>query len=265
MQINPDSELNTWGGKAFNLHRLQDVCHVPPFYVICFQSPDEIEDGNIQEQLLRYWDACKYNIAAVRSSASVEDSYLTSFAGIFDTVLGVTRDNLIIAIKKVLDSVNSQRVIDYCKAHSISKTSIQMSVIVQRLVSSRVAGVCFTKTKQTGDHLIIEACFGLGEALVSGKITPDTYLVNRETLIIESQKIGYQTTSLQFDNHGKVVYQPLPFFKRNAKKLTNDEIKEIAKVSLLIEKQLSIVPCDIEWAFEKDTLLMVQARHFTEH
>ena len=120
------------------------------------------------------------------------------------------------------------------------------------------AGVCFTKTPESHKHMVIEACLGLGEALVSGAVTPDNYIVNRDMLNVDKTSIGYQKVMLK-----KSEYEPVPFHKRNAKKLTNPEIEELSRIALKIEQSLKFNAADIEWAFEKEELYILQAREFT--
>jgi len=108
--------------------------------------------------------------------------------------------------------------------------------------------------------MLIEVCLGLGEALVSGAVTPDTYQVNRNTLKMEKQIIGYQRKMLTLKEKN---YIEVPFHKRNAKKITNDEIKELINIALKIEKDLNFKAVDIEYAFEIDKLYILQARPYT--
>lgn len=261
MQINPPPNLEILGGKAFYLYKLQKICRVPPFFVLSFDNPDEIKKVDIQENILQEWDHSGFGSVGVRSSASVEDSASTSFAGMFESVLGVSKDNLIGAVEQVVKSLDSPRVKDYCKAHRLLPSNIRMNVIVQQLVSSRVSGVTFTRLHEGQNQLIIEACLGLGEALVSGRVTPDTYFIDRRTLTIESERIGYQRVWLSPGDRPK--YEPVPFFKRTAKKLSYTEIREIAETSLMIEESLELFPADIEWAISEKDLFVVQARRFT--
>ncbi len=263
MQINPPPSLEMLGGKAFHLYKLREICRVPPFFVLSFDSSEEIETSAIQGSILQQWVGSGFGLAAVRSSASIEDSASTSFAGIFESVLGVSGENLIRAIDQVVKSVNGERVINYCKAHDLSSSNIRMNVIVQQLVSSRISGVSFTRLRQGENQVIVEACFGLGEALVSGRITPDTYFVDRNSFAIESERIGYQSVWLPPHSAGRPGYEQLPFFRRTAKKLTESEIKEVAETSIMIEDRLELFPADIEWAMEEKELFVLQARRFT--
>ena len=258
MKINPKATLENLGGKGYHLKLLKDICCVPDFFIICFDNLKEIEDISIQEQILNYYRNNKFELVAVRSSATIEDGSDSSFAGMFDSVLNVKEDKLIEAIKKVVNSVKGHRVIEYCKVKGIDYENIGMRIVVQKMINSRVSGVCFTKIPKSSEQMAIEACFGLGEALVSGKVTPDNYIVNRNTLGIEDSSISYQSNMFKRNGYEEVLYQ-----KRNAKKLTNEEIQNISKIALQIESSLKFYGADIEWAFEGDKLYILQARAIT--
>ena len=258
MKINPAPILENLGGKGYHLNLLKDICKVPSFFVICFDNLQEIDNETVQKQILDYYNKNKYELVSVRSSATVEDSDKASFAGMFESVLNVNTENLIVAIKQVVESIKGQRVIDYCKLKEIDYNNVGMRVVIQKMINSRVSGVCFTKIQNDSNLLMIESCFGLGEGVVSGNVTPDTYLVDRNSFNIEKVTIGYQKTMLV-----NKEYEDVPFHKRNSKKLTNTEIEGLTKVALHIEENLKYKAVDIEWAYEKDNLYILQARAFT--
>jgi len=136
-------------------------------------------------------------------------------------------------------------------------------VIVQKMINSRVSGVCFTKLQNGSEPVLVEACYGLGEALVSGKVSPDSYVVDRSNLSVIRESIGYQKAMLTMRGHSeKPAYEEVPFYKRNARKLTHDQIKAIGQTCLLIEKRLSFGAADIEWTYERDILYVLQARPY---
>ena len=265
MQINLRPTLTNIGGKAYQLYRLKECCNIPPFFVISFKDPHEIHDPVVQRTILQQCQAQRFDLMAVRSSASCEDSAYASFAGMFETVLKVRPPDVIDAISRVLTSVHSKRVADYCRARELDKNKIRMAVIVQRMVPSRVSGVCFTRMQEGRNSLIVEACYGLGEALVSGKVNPDSYILDRKTLAVERESIGYQTIMLNphRDRGCGAVYEPVPFHRRNARKLTYDEITTVAKTCLVVEQHLSFEAADVEWAFEEHVLHILQARPYS--
>jgi len=264
MRINPIPTLSRIGGKAYQLCRLKQLCNVPSFFVIAFEDPKESLDPTNQRAIIEQCRNQKFDLMAVRSSASCEDSPQTSFAGMFKTVLGVRPPELIDAVSEVLNSVFNKRVADYCEAQSLDPKKIKMTVIVQKMIHSRVSGVCFTRLQNDTNSLIIEACYGLGEALVSGKINPDSYIIDRNSLSVIKESIGYQKVMLKIsEDNRKPIYEEVPFYKRNSKKLIYNECKGIAKTCLLIEGHLNFCVADVEWAFEDNVLYILQARPYT--
>lgn len=265
MLIDPRPSLSRVGGKAYQLYQLKRVCKVPPFFTLVFGNPEEISDKKNQQRIIAQCQNQNFELMAVRSSATCEDSPKASFAGMFKTVLGVRPLELIDAISEVLNSVFSRRVADYCQAQGLTQREIRMAVIVQKMIDCRVSGVCFTRTQSDKNSILLEACFGLGEALVSGEITPDTYIINRSNLSVIKESIGYQKAMLKIssDNKNKTRFEDIPFYKRNARKLTRSEVDDIARASLSIEERLAFDAADIEWAYEKDALFILQARWYT--
>ena len=258
MIINPEPTIDNVGGKGFQLLQLQNVCPVPRFFILQFNSNEEIDDVGVQNEILDYFILNGYEEVAVRSSATQEDSSKASFAGMFDTLLCIKEDRLIDAIREVLQSVHSERVKAYAALKNLCAESIRMCVVVQEMVKSRVSGVCFSRESENGSSLLLEACYGLGEALVSGLITPDTYRIDRETLSTVFQQIGFQR--VEYDSTGALCQ--IPFHKRNAKKLTDNELQTISKFALDIEKKLNYHAADIEWAIQDNSLFFLQVRPF---
>jgi len=265
MKIDPEPTLVAVGGKAYQLCRLKQYFNVPPFFVVSFKNPQEISDTVVQQAILKECENWNFDLMAVRSSAVCEDSLKTSFAGMFETVLCVQPSQLISAISTVLNSIYNKRVSDYCKIHDIDHNTIKMAVIVQKMIDGRVSGVCFTRQKKEEDSLLIESCYGLGEALVSGEVTPDSYVVDRKTLSVLKENIGYQKVTLKIsnDNGEKLKYEEVPFYKRNSRKLGFDEIRKIAKTCLKIEQYLNFYSADIEWTLDNKSIYVLQARPYT--
>ena len=234
---------------------------MPPFFIIAFEDPQEISMPTNQSRIIEQCRVRKFDVMAVRSSASCEDSPQASFAGMFRTVLCVRIPEVVGAVATVLGSVFESRVADYCEGQGIAQNQIRMAVIVQKMIDSRVSGVCFTRSQDGGKAVLVEACYGLGEALVSGKVTPDSYVVSRARLSVVRESIGYQRVVLKMKTDSKEpVYEEMPFHKRNARKLTPDQVRAIAQECLLIEKRLAFGGADIEWTLEGDVLYILQAR-----
>ncbi len=260
MIINPKITNENLGGKGYQLSLINKICSVPEFFVISFDNFNEINDYGVQNKILEYYDKMNFDLVSVRSSATLEDGSDSSFAGMFETKLNINKENLIEAVKEVVLSATSDRVKEYCKRNNLNYTNLKMRVVIQKMVDSRISGVCFTRTADNLNSILIEACFGLGEALVSGTITPDTFQISRDNFKVEKEVIGYQKKMLTLNEK---EYIEVPFSERNLRKITDDEIKELIKISLQIEEYLNYDAVDIEWAFEKNKLYILQARPIT--
>lgn len=260
--ITKTTTLEEMGGKGYQLSLLNNFCRVPRFFVITFDNFSEIDNKQIQEEILECFDKFKFKIVAVRSSANKEDSLLSSFAGMFETSLNVTKEKLIDEIKQILNSYDNDRVKEYCSLNNIEYEKIKMRIVIQEMINSRISGVCFSKNDKEKSNLVIEAGLGLGEAIVSGAITPDLYIVNTKNLNIVETKINYQGKMLK-QHDDKEKYEDVPFYQRYIKKMTDKEIEEVTKMVLTIEKRLEYQAADVEWAYDGDKLYILQARQFT--
>ena len=139
-----------------------------------------------------------------------------------------------------------------------------MAVIVQSLIAADISGVIFTVNPITGSRnsLVIEACFGLGEALVSGKVTPDRFIVDKKNLKLLSEKISNKKITSVPDKNGTVKEQMLPDEKSVSRTLDNKQIKHLAKLAAKVEAGLDD-PQDIEWAARGTEIFFLQSRPVT--
>ncbi|MCG2887792.1 MAG: pyruvate, water dikinase [Sulfolobales archaeon] len=207
-------------------------------------------------------------LVAVRSSATAEDIEQASFAGQQDTYLNVTRESLIEHVKKVWASLYSARAIAYRNAKGIDHTQVSMAIVVQKMVNSRSAGVMFTLNPSNGDpnYIVIESSWGLGEAVVAGKVTPDEVVVRKSDLKIELKRVSRKRIKIVYDPQNKrnveVSLEGSPEAEEFS--LNDNEIIELARMALAIEKHYGR-PMDIEWAIDADikfpdNVFVVQAR-----
>lgn len=267
MKINSTINYSDMGGKGYQLFRMSNFFPVPQFFSIMFDDDNDINKEGNQNKIIQEAQKLGASLFAIRSSATCEDSEDASFAGMFNTQLNIPLSGIIDAIINVLNSVNNERVKKYCELKQIDNEKIKMRIIVQKQVSSRISGVCFTNSNSTPGKIVVEGILGLGEMLVSGKVTPDTCLVDRKTLKFESYNIGYQDCYLgnifKINDNNVLNEQEMPFYLRNAKKITNEEIFEISKMALEIESHLDFAAADIEWAYEDNNLYIIQARPYT--
>lgn len=200
---------------------------------------------------------------AVRSSATAEDLPEASFAGQQDTYLNVEGEReLIKAVKQCWASLYTSRAIFYREKQGFQHEDVSLAVIVQQMVESDISGVMFTSHPSTGEKtVIIEAGYGLGETIVGGKITPDTYVVDQATLDISDKKISTQKIKYV---RGKKRNEELEVEAelRDKQKMPDDKIKELAKIGVRIEEHYG-KPMDVEWCLENNELSIVQARPAT--
>jgi len=199
---------------------------------------------------------------AVRSSATAEDLPEASFAGQQETFLNVRgKVDVLNAIKMCWASLYTPRAIFYRVSHGFDHKDVLIAVVVQRMVDANVAGVMMTSDPTTGEkRVIIEAAFGLGESVVGGKVTPDTYIVSHDLNILDKH-IGKQAWMLVRKN-GKNVRVDLDEEVGGRQKLDDNIILELAKIGLEIEKYYG-KPMDVEWCVEDGKIYIVQARDIT--
>ncbi len=203
-------------------------------------------------------------LVAVRSSATAEELPKASFAGQQETFLNVQGEaELILAIKKCWASLFNERAIYYRFQQKFDHNKVNIAVVVQRMVQSDRSGIAFTVDPLTANKrlMIIEGIFGLGEYIVSGKVTPDHYEVDKKSFLILKKQIAYQKVKLI--KKGK-KNQELRLTPKEGKKqkLSDEEILKIAITINEIENHYYF-PQDIEWAIEGDNLYIVQSRPIT--
>jgi pyruvate,water dikinase len=201
---------------------------------------------------------------AVRSSATAEDLPGLSFAGQLETFLNVRGGDAVIdAVRRCWASLWTGRAIGYRQRQGIRPEEVSIAVVVQQLIRAEVAGVVFTANPMTGarDELVINAAWGLGEAIVSGRVTPDTIIINKQTGAIASQEIAVKHVMTTRLDEG-TREEPVPADKRTRAALEPAQALELARLSLTIE-QLYGQAMDIEWALCEGRFFIVQARPVT--
>jgi pyruvate,water dikinase len=200
---------------------------------------------------------------AIRSSATAEDLPEASFAGQQETFLNVAGgDEVVEKVRKCWSSLYTPRAIYYRVRHSFKHEDVSIAVVVQRMVNSEKSGVMFTSHPVTGDKLcIVEAVFGLGEAIVSGMVSPDTYIFDRVKRKLVEENIAEKKFMLARKD-GETVKIKLSKKKSKERVLTDKELMEIVKLGEVIEEHYG-KPQDIEWAFEKGKAYITQSRPVT--
>jgi pyruvate, water dikinase len=196
---------------------------------------------------------------AVRSSATVEDSAEASFAGLQDTYLGVCGAAAVLDhVRRCWASLYNDESVAYRRRLGLPEAGVAMAVVVQRMAAPRAAGVMFTRSPVTGDRSVvaIEGTWGLGSALVSGDVTPDSWVISKVTGEITSRRVSakaklhrYAPNEAGADSSGgaRVTVADTPAELRAAPCLTDDEIRALAAVARRVEAHFGR-PQDIEWA-----------------
>jgi pyruvate,water dikinase len=228
-----------------------------------------IGQGTIPEEIagvIRHWygELGADVPVAVRSSATAEDLPAMSFAGQLESYLNIRGDDEVLhAVKRCWASLWTGRAIGYRQRQGIRPEDLSMAVVVQQLISAEVAGVVFTANPVTGalDELMINAAWGLGEALVSGRVTPDTIVINKKTGSIASQDVADKEV-MTVRSHAGTREEFVPAGKRKRAALTKAQVAKLTELGVTIEL-LYGQPMDIEWAIGGGRVYIVQARPVT--
>lgn len=230
-------------------------------------------DSSIMPELaLKIKEAYKQlgeGLVAVRSSATAEDLPEASFAGQQSTYLNIEGpDEVVDAVLRCWASLFEPRAIYYRVQQGFDHFKVGIAVPVQRMIASVTSGVMFTVEPVTSNtkEIVIEAIYGLGEGLVSGEVTPDLYIVDKENLSIKSKRISKQKNQLSMNpgNNGKDIntWQLIDKDLQGKIKLSDEEIIELAKIGKQIEDHYQF-PQDIEWAKENGKYFILQTRPVT--
>jgi len=205
------------------------------------------------------------DFVAVRSSATAEDLADASFAGQQATFLNVKGSKDVVRkVKECWASLFTSRAIYYRENKKFEHSKVFISVVVQNMINSDCAGVMFTANPITNsrDEMVIEGSYGLGESVVSGMVTPDSYFVDKKTLKPKNVSVGTKSIILYRDSNGKNKERKATPEESEKQLLTEKQIAEIAKMGIHIENHYKS-PQDIEWAIEKNILYITQSRPIT--
>jgi pyruvate,water dikinase len=262
------NDMHLAGGKGASLGEMtQAGISVPSGFVITTKTFDKFFNTEIpkeiEEEILREFEKLNSDFVAVRSSATTEDSSTASWAGQLESFLNTDKNHLLGNVKKCWASLFTPRAIVYHMEKGMYQTKVSVAVVVQAMIQSDVSGICFTVHPVTKDknQMIIEAGYGLGEAIVSGQITPDSYVIHKDFKIIDINVTGQENKIIRnpdSGNHWIDVEKNL----QGKQKLTNVQIVELAKICMDIEKHYGF-PCDIEWGFVKNKFYILQSRPIT--
>ncbi len=238
--------------------------------------------ANLHAEILHTYHQLGVDRIAVRSSATAEDLPDASFAGQQDTFLNVSGESeLLEKIEACWASLWSARAVAYRREHGIDGATVAMAVVVQAMIDPEVSGVMFTVnplqspppygppwtgdrgTASSGreaggrDEIVIESNWGLGESVVSGEVTPDHFVVSRETGELIRETVATKRKMITRDG-----IQEVPIDQRDIPSLRHEQMAELAKIGMQVEA-LYGTPQDIEWAFADGKFYLLQARPIT--
>lgn len=227
----------------------------------------------VEEDLrVAYQELCKVSNSAdipvaVRSSATCEDSPDASFAGEHDTYLWVRGEDAVAeAVRKCWASLFTDRATCYRVQMGYEHHTVEMSVVIQKMVRPVSAGVAFTLNPINGDRsqVCIDSAWGFGEAVVSGEVTPDNYLIDKVLMEIGQRKVSVKEMEFRLSDHDSVERAGLDEDRAKSPSLTDAQIRGIAVLAKAAEKHYGC-PQDIEWAVDADledgsNVVLLQAR-----
>ncbi|HPN14690.1 MAG TPA: PEP/pyruvate-binding domain-containing protein [bacterium] len=230
---------------------IQDLIHDAKF-------PEDLEKDIISE-----FESLGAEFVAVRSSATAEDSSVASWAGELESYLNTTQETLLANVKRCWASLFTPRAIVYRNEKGMRDTHVSVAVVVQKMVQSDVSGISFTVHPVTKDvnQMIIEACWGLGEYIVGGIVTPDSYVIDKRNGSLIDVNVAEQETMLKRGADGNEEVK-VPGDIKDKQKIDGAQIAQLAEVCTNIEKHYGF-PCDIEWGMEAGEFYVVQSRPIT--
>jgi len=246
-----------------DIKRLEDISRRLRRYIEGLPIPEKIEKDIIDSyNRLSKLSGKKDLKVAVRSSATAEDLPGSSFAGQQDTYLNISKENLIDSIKRCWSSLFTPRAIVYRKEKGFSHLDVLISVAVQELINSQKSGVMFTIEPVSGnrDVIVINASWGLGEAIVSGLVTPDEYVVSKEDFKIVQKNISKKEKKVISDNKGGTIIVEVEEELKSVPALTDEQVVQLAKYGKRLEEHYGS-PQDIEWAVDdRGKIFILQVR-----
>lgn len=254
------SKVSQVGGKAHGLFRLIEAgFKVPPGFVIPMSTFLKMT-LELESAIMRCFDELGCCYVAVRSSAASEDGEKDAWAGQLSTYLNTNRAHLLNNIELCWASASSKRAESYAAQKAIKSGAV--SVVVQAMIHGDVSGVAFSvhPVTRSQNDIVIEACLGLGEALVSGSITPDLYVVSKKQGILERQ-VAVQHKVLR-GNANSDEWSDIPPSEGAKQKLDDQQITALADIVMRVEDFFGY-PVDIEWTLLNREFYLLQCRPIT--
>jgi pyruvate,water dikinase len=260
-----DADAGLVGGKGLSLGKMAAAgLPVPPGFVLTtdayrrFARSTDLDPEFVRAVEVAYGKLG--GLVAVRSSATAEDAADASFAGQQETILGVEgMPRLLEAIRSCWRSLFTERAAAYRARQGVDESGLAMAVVVQTLVPAEVAGVLFTRDPldASGKRVLVEASWGLGEAVVSGRVTPDRFHLDRESGGVLDRHLGHKAVRITAASEEHVSAEQQQVFC-----LSDTALSQLAALGRQVEAFYRD-PRDIEWAYADDRFFLLQARPIT--
>lgn len=276
----------TVGGKAANLSRLAEDYRIPPGFALTaatFEEAMRTGSGSGKTSVAGptmspalydvFTDAYRRLVGmsqlqelgvAVRSSAVGEDGADASFAGQHDTYLNVVGEEAVAdAIVRCWASINNPHALEYRRQKGLPLDGLRVAVLVQQLVPADVSAVVFGANPVTGilDEVTINASWGLGESIVGGTVTPDTFVVRKDALTVQSSQI-VQKERMTVQTAGGTEEIDVPPAMQRPPSVSDDQVVEMARLAVDLETRMGW-PADVECAYHDGHLYLLQCRPIT--
>jgi len=258
------------GGKAINLSRLMGAGFpVPGGFVVttsAYRAAEGVAEppADVRDAILAAYRGMGSPVVAVRSSATAEDLAEASMAGQYETFLDIEGEKEVVrAVGKCWASLDSERVRAYLETHGIDRAQVAMGVVVQKQVPADVAGVLFTANPKPGalGEMLIESSWGLGEAVVSGLVQPDTLVLDRATGAATSIRTSDKKVWIPAGSRSEGS-RPTPDELRRELSLNSRQVLALWRLGLRVMEHFGSAQ-DIEWAIEGDNVHLLQSRAIT--
>ena len=262
-----DADAGRVGGKGLSLGKMaRAALPVPAGFVVTTDAyrrlakPGIHTDAGFAAALADAYRRLGAGPVAVRSSATAEDAADTSFAGQQETFLGVEGDAAVLAaVGRCWASLHTERAVAYRAKQGVDEAGLAMAVVVQQLVPAEVAGVLFTRDPldPAGLRMLAEASWGLGEAVVSGRVTPDRFTLDRDTGAVTTRQLGPKAIRITAAGEEHVPPDLQQQFC-----LSDTALSQLAELGRKVEAFYGD-PRDVEWAFVAGAFHLLQARPIT--
>ncbi|TQN31631.1 pyruvate phosphate dikinase-like enzyme [Haloactinospora alba] len=235
---------------------------------LAFTEAQQRQLSEVAEDLPGEGSTSGHGLLAVRSSAPQEDLWEASFAGIYESFLGVTPGGLAEAVREVFVSGMAFAAVSYKRQHNLDPARVEIAVVVQQQVNSASAGAAFSLNPRNNDYdqAVVHANWGLGETVVSGGATPDRFTVDKVGWRVVDRRTGAKETVLwALPGGGSVAGGDGRDPERQQCVLTDRQAVEVARMAHRVE-ELTTVPVDVEWTFDAEGVLyLLQARPVTTY